>query len=213
MSRVRRAGSKISATLNVRAVLKTCYCIMNTLTSTFSCVSVAHGSPHGRVGRHKAPRMCYTPPPVCVRGRSAGVTSGVTRKCKRQLRARYTDVFLNLTRTNAHSQHRGVTTCVSSASGIEALGGSKAELNKVIEVAIAAAKNGGEVIRKKVGADVIKTKGNPQDLLTEVDGEVQEILESAVKQAFPAHGFLVSAHVPLVLLLSVLLQLESQAMT
>jgi fructose-1,6-bisphosphatase/inositol monophosphatase family enzyme len=44
-----------------------------------------------------------------------------------------------------------------------------------------------------VGADVIKTKGNPQDLLTLVDSEVQDILEQAVKQNFPSHGFLVCA--------------------
>jgi myo-inositol-1(or 4)-monophosphatase len=45
---------------------------------------------------------------------------------------------------------------------------------------------------RKVGADVIKTKVNARDLLTEVDGEVQRIIETRVAEAFPEHGFLVS---------------------
>ena len=53
-----------------------------------------------------------------------------------------------------------------------------------------AAKEGGNVMSRKVGADVIKTKVNARDLLTEVDGEVQSIIETRVAQAFPTHGFL-----------------------
>jgi myo-inositol-1(or 4)-monophosphatase len=44
---------------------------------------------------------------------------------------------------------------------------------------------------EKVGAEVIKTKANARDLLTEVDGEVQRIIERHVVEAFPTHGFLV----------------------
>ena len=44
---------------------------------------------------------------------------------------------------------------------------------------------------EKVGAKVIKTKANARDLLTEVDGEVQRIIERRVAEAFPQHGFLV----------------------
>jgi myo-inositol-1(or 4)-monophosphatase len=44
---------------------------------------------------------------------------------------------------------------------------------------------------EKVGAEVIKTKANARDLLTEVDGEVQRIIERHVAEAFPMHGFLV----------------------
>lgn len=44
---------------------------------------------------------------------------------------------------------------------------------------------------RKVGAAVIKTKANARDLLTEVDGEVQRIIEARVAEAFPQHGFLV----------------------
>lgn len=44
---------------------------------------------------------------------------------------------------------------------------------------------------RKVGAEVIKTKANARDLLTEVDGEVQRIIEAKVAEEFPHHGFLV----------------------
>lgn len=54
-----------------------------------------------------------------------------------------------------------------------------------------AAKEGGAVMARKVGAAVIKTKANARDLLTEVDGEVQRIIEARVAEAFPQHGFLV----------------------
>jgi len=67
-------------------------------------------------------------------------------------------------------------------------------------VATAASVEAGEVIRTKVGAAVIKTKANPIDLLTEVDGEVQTLLEGAINDAFPAHGFLVCDHSPSALL-------------
>jgi fructose-1,6-bisphosphatase/inositol monophosphatase family enzyme len=64
------------------------------------------------------------------------------------------------------------------------------------QVATAASVRAGEVIRTKVGAEVIKTKANPIDLLTEVDGEVQTLLEAAINDAFPAHGFLVCERSP-----------------
>lgn len=54
-----------------------------------------------------------------------------------------------------------------------------------------AAKEGGTVMARKVGAEVIKTKANARDLLTEVDGEVQRIIEAKVAEEFPHHGFLV----------------------
>lgn len=63
-------------------------------------------------------------------------------------------------------------------------------------MATAASMEAGQVIRSKVGAAVIKTKANPIDLLTEVDGEVQALLESAINDAFPAHGFLVRDYSP-----------------
>lgn len=49
---------------------------------------------------------------------------------------------------------------------------------------------------EKLGADVIKTKVNARDLLTEVDGEVQRIIETRVTGAFPEHGFLVGSPLP-----------------
>jgi myo-inositol-1(or 4)-monophosphatase len=59
------------------------------------------------------------------------------------------------------------------------------------QVAMRAAREGGAVMSEKVGAEVIKTKANARDLLTEVDGEVQRIIERHVAEAFPMHGFLV----------------------
>eukprot|EP00193_Tetraselmis_chui_P010390 CAMPEP_0177770176 /NCGR_PEP_ID=MMETSP0491_2-20121128/10768_1 /TAXON_ID=63592 /ORGANISM="Tetraselmis chuii, Strain PLY429" /LENGTH=298 /DNA_ID=CAMNT_0019287339 /DNA_START=358 /DNA_END=1254 /DNA_ORIENTATION=+ len=70
------------------------------------------------------------------------------------------------------------------------------ELASVMQVATEAAQKSAKIIREKTGADVIKTKGNPRDLLTEVDSEVQAIIEDAVSSAFPEHGFLGEESVP-----------------
>ena len=51
-------------------------------------------------------------------------------------------------------------------------------------VATDAAKLGAAVMLDKLGADVVKTKANARDLLTEVDPEVQRIIESSVADAF-----------------------------
>jgi len=56
--------------------------------------------------------------------------------------------------------------------------------------AIKAAKEAGELIRKRLGADVIETKLNTMDLLTEVDGKCQNIIENIILGAYPEHGFL-----------------------
>ncbi|OUS45539.1 hypothetical protein BE221DRAFT_83674 [Ostreococcus tauri] len=63
-------------------------------------------------------------------------------------------------------------------------------LERVLEAAVRAAQEGGTVMARKVGAEVIKTKANARDLLTEVDGEVQRIIEAKVAEEFPHHGFL-----------------------
>jgi myo-inositol-1(or 4)-monophosphatase len=65
-----------------------------------------------------------------------------------------------------------------------------------LKVATDAAKLGAAVMLDKLGADVVKTKANTRDLLTEVDPEVQRIIESAVSNAFPTHGFLGEESVP-----------------
>ncbi|KAK3268650.1 hypothetical protein CYMTET_22858 [Cymbomonas tetramitiformis] len=69
-------------------------------------------------------------------------------------------------------------------------------LDEVLQVAVKVAVAGGAVVREKVGADVIKTKANPRDLLTEVDGEVQQLIEAQVRTFFPEHGFLGEESVP-----------------
>lgn len=45
-------------------------------------------------------------------------------------------------------------------------------------------------MKVKLGADVIKTKFNPKDLLTEVDSECQRAIERVVSSNFPDHSLL-----------------------
>ena len=60
----------------------------------------------------------------------------------------------------------------------------------ILKVATDAAKLGATIMLNKLGADVVKTKANARDLLTEVDPEVQSIIEKTVSETFPNHGFL-----------------------
>ena len=60
----------------------------------------------------------------------------------------------------------------------------------VVRVAEVAARQAASVVRAKLGADVLQTKASRGDLLTEVDGEVQRIIEAHVQEAFPTHAFL-----------------------
>ena len=59
-----------------------------------------------------------------------------------------------------------------------------------LKVATDAAKQGSAIMLEKLGADVVKTKANARDLLTEVDPEVQAVIEARVRDVFPDHGFL-----------------------
>ena len=59
-----------------------------------------------------------------------------------------------------------------------------------LKVAMDASKAGAAVMVAKLGADVVKTKANSRDLLTEVDDEVQVMISDAVRAAFPDHGFI-----------------------
>lgn len=45
-------------------------------------------------------------------------------------------------------------------------------------------------MKANVGADVLKTKFNPKDLLTEVDGQCQTVIEKVVSKQFPEHALL-----------------------
>ena len=67
---------------------------------------------------------------------------------------------------------------------------SSAEAEAVLATASKAARAAGELIREKVGADVIKTKAGAKDLLTEVDGHCQETIEAMVMMEHPTHTFL-----------------------
>lgn len=53
-----------------------------------------------------------------------------------------------------------------------------------------AASEAGALMKANVGADVLKTKFNPKDLLTEVDGQCQTIIEKVVSKQFPDHALL-----------------------
>ena len=61
---------------------------------------------------------------------------------------------------------------------------------EIISIAIAAGREAAEVVLARVGADVMKTKANMRDLLTEADAEVQDLIERHVAAAFPSHMFL-----------------------
>ena len=52
------------------------------------------------------------------------------------------------------------------------------QLDRILEVAIKAANEGGYIMRKfgSEGADIVKTKVNTRDLLTQYDKEVQDII-------------------------------------
>ena len=66
----------------------------------------------------------------------------------------------------------------------------KEEQEEVLECAVRAAQEAGKLILGGRGADVRKTKANPRDLLTEVDGACQKIIEACVAETFPTHRFL-----------------------
>lgn len=61
---------------------------------------------------------------------------------------------------------------------------------KVLATAVHAANEAGTLMKTKIGADVLKTKFNPKDLLTEVDSECQRIIEKVVATQFPGHALL-----------------------
>jgi myo-inositol-1(or 4)-monophosphatase len=64
------------------------------------------------------------------------------------------------------------------------------DLSSIIKVAVDAGRASSATVRSKLGASVVKTKASRGDLLTEVDGEVQNIIERHVARAFPTHAFL-----------------------
>lgn len=63
-------------------------------------------------------------------------------------------------------------------------------LPQVLAAAVHAANEAGILMKAKIGADVIKTKFNPKDLLTEVDAECQRVIEKVVSKNFPEHALL-----------------------
>lgn len=61
---------------------------------------------------------------------------------------------------------------------------------QVLAAAVRAASEAGALMKANVGADVVKTKFNPKDLLTEVDGQCQTVIEKVVSKQFPDHALL-----------------------
>lgn len=53
-----------------------------------------------------------------------------------------------------------------------------------------AATEAGELLKSNLGADVLKTKFNPKDLLTEIDSECQKLIEDVATKHFPDHALL-----------------------
>ena len=74
-----------------------------------------------------------------------------------------------------------------SAAAAQAVSSSDAD---VLRLAEEISREAGELIKRKLGADIVKTKANARDLLTEVDTEVQDLLETRVRERFPDHYFL-----------------------
>eukprot|EP00941_MAST-03F_sp_MAST-3F-sp1_P002880 g2880.t1 len=64
------------------------------------------------------------------------------------------------------------------------------ELSKMMTVAEAAAREAGRHMKRNCGANVIKTKSSHADLLTEIDGECQKIVQGYIYRFFPTHDFL-----------------------
>lgn len=60
----------------------------------------------------------------------------------------------------------------------------------MLAAVVHAATEAGALMKSKIGADVVKTKFNPKDLLTEVDSECQRAIERVVAKNFPEHALL-----------------------
>lgn len=66
-----------------------------------------------------------------------------------------------------------------------------ASFDSILSTAVNAAKEASVLIRDNAGADVVKSKANAKDLLTEIDTECQRVIERHVTAAHPSgHAFL-----------------------
>lgn len=65
------------------------------------------------------------------------------------------------------------------------------ELNALLDVAIDAAKEAGQIILSNMnGAEITKLKANPRDLLTKIDPLCESVIKEKVLNQFPTHDFL-----------------------
>lgn len=91
----------------------------------------------------------------------------------------------------------GMLRAPREAAAMSAAAGSLDEvLRDVVRVAEEAGREAAAVVKARLGADVIKSKASRGDLLTEVDGAVEKLIEARVRAAFPSHGFLGEESVP-----------------
>jgi len=92
-------------------------------------------------------------------------------------------------------------TSTTSASGLPAvhmtsITSAAVTAADVLSVAEAAGRAAAQVVRSRLGAAVITTKASRGDLLTEVDPEVERLIQRMVAEAFPSHAFLGEESVP-----------------
>lgn len=52
----------------------------------------------------------------------------------------------------------------------------------MLAAAVRAASEAGTLMKSKIGAEVVKTKYNPKDLLTEVDAQCQNVIEKVMAE-------------------------------
>ena len=64
------------------------------------------------------------------------------------------------------------------------------QLSPLLKTASTAARAAGDIMTRKLGADVITTKLNARDLLTAVDAECQATVSSIISSDYPTHSFL-----------------------
>jgi hypothetical protein len=65
------------------------------------------------------------------------------------------------------------------------------ELNSLLDIAISAAIEAGQIIASNMGGtEVSKLKANPRDLLTEIDPKCEKVIKEKILSRFPNHDFL-----------------------
>ncbi|KAG5182459.1 L-galactose-1-phosphate phosphatase [Tribonema minus] len=87
-----------------------------------------------------------------------------------------------------HSAHVRLAPAATAAVA----GADPTTIERILATATRAAKKAGELMIREAGAEIIKTKTNPKDLLTKVDGMCQDAIKAEVDAEFEGeqHAFL-----------------------